>query len=78
MLTATFEVDHIIPLHRGGDDNYETNCHALCRECHSIKTQCEEVERLRVFSEHHSSTTLTCSKCQWVVSPYFKHKCVNR
>ena len=77
LLTATFEVDHITPLHRGGDDDYETNCHALCCECHRKKTQREEIERLREQHATRNKTvpSLTCSKCQAVVSPYFLHKC---
>ena len=39
VLTATYEVDHVVPLWRGGADDHETNCHALCRECHARKTQ---------------------------------------
>ena len=36
-LTATFEVDHIIELGKGGT-NHITNLEALCRECHGEKT----------------------------------------
>ena len=76
LLTATFEVDHIVPLHRGGEDDYETNCHALCCECHRSKTQREEVERLRMKdSKKMGMPCLTCSSCDAVVSPYFIHRC---
>ncbi len=34
---AATEVDHIMPLSRGGDD-LEENLQALCRSCHSRKT----------------------------------------
>ena len=75
MLSATYEVDHIIPLHRGGDDHID-NCQALCRECHSRKTQIEEVERLtaRPFSDR--PPPLQCTRCFHVLSPYFRHSCV--
>ena len=76
LLTATFEVDHIIPLHRGGEDDYETNCHALCCECHRVKTQREEVERLRTQNlKNRGMPSLSCSRCDAIVSPYFIHRC---
>ena len=30
-LEATYEVDHVIPLHLGGEDDHETNAHAMNR-----------------------------------------------
>lgn len=76
LLTATFEVDHILPLHRGGRDDHETNCHALCCECHRAKTQREEVERLRTQTlKKRGLPSLSCSRCDAVVSPYFLHRC---
>lgn len=76
LLAATFEVDHIIPLHCGGRDDYETNCNALCCECHRAKTQREEVERLRAQTlKKRSLLSLSCSRCEAVVSPYFLHRC---
>jgi 5-methylcytosine-specific restriction enzyme A len=38
------EVDHIIPRHMGGGDN-EENLQALCRACHAVKSDAEEVAR---------------------------------
>ena len=77
--TATYEVDHVVPLWRGGADDHETNCHALCRECHARKTQREEIERLRIAQEQAQAQepqhTLTCGRCRAVVSPYFVHRC---
>lgn len=76
LLSATFEVDHIVPLHQGGRDDYETNCHALCCECHRAKTQREEVERLRArTTQTRRLSSLSCSRCDAVVSPYFLHRC---
>ena len=38
LLPATFEIDHVIPLHQGGLDCAETNANALCNQCHAQKT----------------------------------------
>ena len=38
LLPATFEIDHVIPLHQGGLDCAETNADALCNHCHAQKT----------------------------------------
>lgn len=35
--TAATEVDHIVPLARGGADDLD-NLQSLCRDCHSAKT----------------------------------------
>lgn len=35
------EVDHILPLERGGT-NQDENLQGLCKSCHSIKTQLEQ------------------------------------
>lgn len=37
MLSASYEVDHVKPLYKGGD-NSVSNLVALCRNCHGIKT----------------------------------------
>ena len=37
MLSAYYEIDHIIALHEGGSNNID-NLISLCRECHAIKT----------------------------------------
>lgn len=42
MLTASFEIDHIVRLDRGGT-NEITNLIALCRECHGNKTILENM-----------------------------------
>ena len=36
-LDASFEVDHIVPLYKGGT-NDSSNLMALCRNCHGMKT----------------------------------------
>ena len=49
LLPATFEVDHVRALHKGGADCVETNAEALCNQCHAHKTLKERMkfERLR-------------------------------
>ena len=37
LVTAAQEVDHIVPLHRGGTDDPD-NLQGLCKPCHAIKT----------------------------------------
>lgn len=37
LLDATYEVDHVIPLYKGGN-NEISNLAALCRNCHGKKT----------------------------------------
>lgn len=39
-ITLATEVDHIIPLHRGGKDELR-NLQSLCRECHRAKSAAE-------------------------------------
>ena len=42
LLDASYEVDHIVPLHQGGD-NHPDNLQALCRNCHGQKTFKEQI-----------------------------------
>ena len=37
LLSASYEVDHIIPIYKGGS-NVRDNLQALCRNCHGQKT----------------------------------------
>ena len=37
ILDYTYEIDHILPLFKGGTNN-NNNLQALCRNCHGIKT----------------------------------------
>ena len=77
VLDATYECDHIVPLHRGGEDTVEALV-ALCCPCHRAKTQREEVERLaaiRAAAEVATRPPLCCTRCGCIVSPYFVHKC---
>ena len=43
LLKSTFQLDHRIPLHKGGSNDV-SNFQALCCECHAKKTQ-EEKKR---------------------------------
>ena len=43
-VTLAVEVDHIVPLHRGGRDEL-ANLQALCRECHRGKSAAEGESR---------------------------------
>ena len=45
LLPAAYELDHVVPLWKGGKDCHETNAAALCPNCHAEKTQKENIER---------------------------------
>ena len=51
LLPATFEVDHVHPLHKGGADCVETNAEALCNKCHARKTLDERIQLERLRTE---------------------------
>ena len=78
LLQATYEVDHTIPLHKGGDDHID-NCTALCKECHAQKTMHEEIERLRILQAVRGGAQrrppMMCMRCSHIVSPFFVHEC---
>jgi 5-methylcytosine-specific restriction protein A len=38
LVSLAVELDHIVPLHRGGSDS-EANRQGLCAECHAAKTR---------------------------------------
>jgi hypothetical protein len=78
LLDETYEVDHIIPLHKGGEDSLD-NVDAKCVACHKKKTIAEEIERINARKTAGASVTkkppLSCTRCQQIVSPYFTHVC---
>ena len=77
MLDESFEIDHIIPLHRGGEDTIE-NCQALHSKCHKEKTIREEIERIQTKQATYCEdrrAPLQCMNCQYILSPYFLHVC---
>ena len=51
LLPATFEVDHVQALHKGGADCVETNAEALCNKCHARKTLDERIQLERLRTE---------------------------
>ena len=50
-LPATYEIDHITPLHDGGADCLESNAEALCNQCHAKKTLRERIQMERRRTE---------------------------
>lgn len=46
-VAAANAVDHIIPLWKGGVDDYATNGQSLCRDHHDAKSKVEAAERAR-------------------------------
>jgi 5-methylcytosine-specific restriction endonuclease McrA len=58
ILPSTYEVDHIIPLHRGGLDDIETNAMVCCPNCHRDKTQKERIQLMIIQrAERHAAET---------------------
>lgn len=43
LLPATFDCDHVTPLHLGGVNDILTNCQALCNACHARKCLAERL-----------------------------------
>ena len=39
-LTTRYEIDHVVPLHLGGN-NSDSNLQLLCHDCHEIKSRSE-------------------------------------
>lgn len=71
MLHWTFEIDHIVALCNGGDNNSK-NLQALCVQCHKDKSMQERhcaPSDLKLCSMHH------CTDCGMVYSLFFRHKC---
>src|SRR5687767_3965353 len=46
LVAAIDEIDHIIPLFKGGPDT-DTNLQGLCRRCHDAKTITERGDRIK-------------------------------
>ena len=45
-VAARLECDHVVPLHRGGDEWDASNLQALCRACHIYKSRIERLHPL--------------------------------
>lgn len=63
LLPSTWQVDHKIPLHQGGSNEWH-NLQILCPLCHAEKTQVEAIEREMLKRESPKSVIST--------SPYFQ------
>lgn len=77
LLDETYDIDHRVPLHRGGADDI-TNMEPLHSSCHRKKTLSEEIERLAAREAARGQRgrgVLECAKCGSLVSPYFLHRC---
>ena len=49
LLPPSWQIDHIVPLHMGGEDDFMgNNVVAICGTCHANKTQLESIERAKV------------------------------
>ena len=62
VLPSSFELDHVIPLWAGGEDNYQTNAQSLCGTCHSTKTQHEAIQRTRLVRERREAAIQEAAK----------------
>lgn len=62
LLDETFEVDHVIPLHVGGDDDIN-NCRALCPNCHRKITVQQEAERIKKNTEEVLAAAAARGSC---------------
>lgn len=66
-LGESFDVDHIIPLSKGGRD-HPSNLNLLCLCCHRSKSTMESVARNKKTDGYH------CDVCDVEFSPHFLHR----
>lgn len=57
LLSASFQIDHIIPLHCNGPHSMD-NAHALCGTCHADKTQVEAQGKNYVHTKEQPTRAL--------------------
>ncbi len=67
LLPAAFQIDHRVPLWRGGPDAAD-NLQALCPNCHAAKTQQEAVDR-RLASARRDKADAYDTREDVVVAP---------
>ena len=60
---AAQELDHIRPLHKGGESWDQHNLQPLCRACHAAKTQAEVDETRPKICPHGYIGIETCPRC---------------
>ncbi len=58
LLSSSFQIDHIIPLHWNGPHSMD-NAHALCGTCHADKTQVEAQGKNYVHTKEQQTRTLS-------------------
>lgn len=77
LLDEAFEVDHIVQFALGGTDDLD-NCRALCRGCHgkvTVRQEMERLARLKTLAARSARPPMICTRCEFIVSPYFVHVC---
>jgi hypothetical protein len=76
-LSSTYEVDHKVALMNGGSDALE-NLQALCRECHGLKTNYEQLiaqRKLKVKEDRQGSAQ---GEKQQTIKYTIKSRCATR
>ena len=84
LLNSSFEVDHVVALENGGEDDILTNAQALCSNCHGLKSQRERVlriqqarERLKELQENSPEPKKTVKRPEEVIldpeNPFAKY-----
>lgn len=72
LLPPQFDLDHIIPLHKGGSNDWKTNLQCLCAQCHNKKST-EEVlalidsQQMYEIRTIHTERRLPTGERQWLV-----------
>lgn len=86
LLPASFQIDHIVPLHKSGP-NVRENLQALCPTCHAEKSYRELYDGGRnsipsvapvedeTDKETQSTSMAVCTTCGVTHSLYFVHMC---
>ena len=77
LLPPTFEIDHIVELRDGGQDEYD-NLQALCPNCHSLKTRANTLKKNKIFEKEFGKRAMQMQenafkKFECSRSNYFTH-----
>jgi hypothetical protein len=77
-VTAATEVDHIIPLHKGGQEYQASNLQPLCKPCHELKTAREGTDRafsmIPEWLDVRCNMTVVCGPPAAGKTTYVKHR----